>query len=171
MGSSSTSGALVLVGHGNSRRVAETPRSVGSVSRGEGAKERGVRIGVTGHIWETEPAGVRPMVQRILRRLGSGGSFVVVSPLAAIQGNPGIALGDAYGSNITNIGLILGDLGLGYSDIVKTTIFLADVSDFAAVNGVYGGYFTEAPPARSTIEAGALPLPQFKVEIEVIAAR
>ena len=70
-----------------------------------------------------------------------------------------------------NIGLILGDLGLGYSDIVKTTIFLADVSDFAAVNGVYGGYFTEAPPARSTIQAGALPLPQFKVEIEVIAAR
>ncbi|MDH3540638.1 MAG: RidA family protein [Acidimicrobiia bacterium] len=70
-----------------------------------------------------------------------------------------------------NIGRILGDLGLGYSDIVKTTIFLADVSDFAAVNGIYGGYFTEAPPARSTIEAGALPLPQFKVEIEVIAAR
>ncbi len=70
-----------------------------------------------------------------------------------------------------NIGLILGDLGLGYSDIVKTTIFLADVADFGAVNQVYGGYFADAPPARSTIQAGALPMPQFKVEIEVVAAR
>lgn len=70
-----------------------------------------------------------------------------------------------------NLGGILSDLGLGYDDIVKTTIFLADVADFGAVNGVYGRFFTGAPPARSTIQAGALPLPQFKVEIEVIAAR
>jgi 2-iminobutanoate/2-iminopropanoate deaminase len=70
-----------------------------------------------------------------------------------------------------NIGRILGDLGLGFEDIVKTTIFLADISDFGAVNDVYGSYFAAAPPARSTIEAGALPKPEFLVEIECIAAR
>lgn len=69
-----------------------------------------------------------------------------------------------------NIGLVLGDLGLGFGDVAKTTIFLADIGDFAAVNEVYASYFTEQPPARSTVQAGALP-GGFLVEIEVVAAR
>lgn len=71
---------------------------------------------------------------------------------------------------MTNIGLILGDVGLDYDDIVKTTIFLIDIADFAAVNAVYGRFFTGPPPARSTFAVAALPV-GFKVEIEVIAAR
>ena len=69
-----------------------------------------------------------------------------------------------------NIGGILGDLGLGYSDIAKSTIFLADMDDYPAVNEVYGSYFDFEPPARSAIQAGALP-GGFLVEIEVVAAR
>ena len=69
-----------------------------------------------------------------------------------------------------NIGGILGDVGLGYGDIVKTTVFLADIADYPAVNEVYGSYFTDAPPARSAVQAGALP-GGFLVEIEVIASR
>ncbi|KAA3639995.1 MAG: reactive intermediate/imine deaminase [Armatimonadetes bacterium] len=69
-----------------------------------------------------------------------------------------------------NIGAVLGDVGLGYDDIVKTTIFLADIDDFAAVNEVYAQYVGEAKPARSTFQAGALP-GGFQVEIECIAAR
>ncbi len=69
-----------------------------------------------------------------------------------------------------NIGGILGDLGLGYSDIAKSTIFLADMDDYPAVNDVYGSYFDLEPPARSAIQAGALP-GGFLVEIEVVAAR
>ena len=69
-----------------------------------------------------------------------------------------------------NIGSILGDVGLSYPDIVKTTIFLADIADFPKVNEVYGSHFTEAPPARSTFQAGALP-GGYLVEIEVVAAR
>lgn len=69
-----------------------------------------------------------------------------------------------------NIGGILGDLGLRYSDIAKTTIFLADMADYPAVNEVYGSYFDLEPPARSAIQAGALP-GGFLVEIEVVAAR
>ena len=69
-----------------------------------------------------------------------------------------------------NIGAMLGDLGLGYEDIVKTTIFLTDMGDFAEVNEAYGSFFTDAPPARSTVAVAALPL-GFRVEIEIVATR
>ncbi len=69
-----------------------------------------------------------------------------------------------------NIGAILADVGLGYSDVVKTTIFLADMDDFPLVNAVYGKYVGDAKPARSTVEVARLPL-DINVEIEVIAAR
>lgn len=69
-----------------------------------------------------------------------------------------------------NIGRVLDDLGLGYDDIVKTTIYLDDIDDFPSVNGVYEVYLSESRPARSTVEVAALP-GGFLVEIEVIAAR
>jgi len=69
-----------------------------------------------------------------------------------------------------NIGIVLGDLGLGFDDIVKTTIFLSDIENFGVVNEVYAGYFGSEPPARSTFQAGALP-GGFLVEIEVVVAR
>jgi len=69
-----------------------------------------------------------------------------------------------------NIGAVLGDVGLTYEDIVKTTIFVVDISDFAAVNEVYGQYVGESPPARSTVEVSALP-GGFLVEIETISTR
>jgi 2-iminobutanoate/2-iminopropanoate deaminase len=69
-----------------------------------------------------------------------------------------------------NIGAVLGDVGLGYDDIVKTTIFVTDIADFGAVNAVYGQYIGESRPARSTIEVSALP-GGFLVEIESISAR
>ncbi len=69
-----------------------------------------------------------------------------------------------------NIGAILGDIGLGYDDIAKTTIFLGDMADYPTVNDIYGSYFDGEAPARSAIQAGALP-GGFLVEIEVVAAR
>jgi 2-iminobutanoate/2-iminopropanoate deaminase len=69
-----------------------------------------------------------------------------------------------------NIGLILTDLGLGYADIVKTTIFLTDMADFATVNAVYGEFVEVSKPARSTVAVAGLPL-GVAVEIEVTAAR
>ncbi|HLF62022.1 MAG TPA: Rid family detoxifying hydrolase [Acidimicrobiia bacterium] len=71
---------------------------------------------------------------------------------------------------MSNIASILGDLGLALSDVVKTTIFLADIGDFPKVNAVYAGFFDNEPPARSTVQAGALP-GGFLVEVEVLAAR
>ena len=71
---------------------------------------------------------------------------------------------------LRNIEAILGDIGLGFGDVVKTTIFLSDMADFPKVNEIYGAVFEDSPPARSTVEAGGLP-GGFLVEIETIAAR
>jgi 2-iminobutanoate/2-iminopropanoate deaminase len=67
-----------------------------------------------------------------------------------------------------NIGGLLSAEGLDFENVVKTTIFLADIGDFQKVNEIYGSYFKQAPPARSTIQAGALPK-NVRIEIEVIA--
>ena len=67
-----------------------------------------------------------------------------------------------------NIGGLLKAEGLGFDDVAKTTIFLADMGDFQKVNEIYGSYFKQAPPARSTLQAGALPK-NVRIEIEVIA--
>lgn len=72
---------------------------------------------------------------------------------------------------LRNIGTILEELGLGYRDVVKTTVFLSDIRDYGSVNEVYQRYFDSEPPARSAVQAGHLPAPQFKVEIEAIVAR
>jgi len=71
---------------------------------------------------------------------------------------------------MSNIAAILGDLELEIADIVKTTIFLADIGDFPKVNAVYAGFVGDEPPARSTVQVGALP-GGFLVEIEVMAVR
>lgn len=69
---------------------------------------------------------------------------------------------------LDNLGAVLSEAGCGFGDIVKTTIFLADLSDFAVVNRVYGARFAQDKPARSTVQIAALPLGGL-VEIEVIA--
>ena len=68
------------------------------------------------------------------------------------------------------IGGLLSDVGLTYSNIVKATIFLADMGDFVTVNEVYGAFFDDEPPARSAVEVAALPK-GVSVEIETIASR
>jgi 2-iminobutanoate/2-iminopropanoate deaminase len=69
-----------------------------------------------------------------------------------------------------NIDAVLKEAGVGFQNIVKTTIYLTSMNDFAAVNEVYGRYFTELPPARSTIAVAALPK-GVNVEIEVLAIK
>ena len=69
---------------------------------------------------------------------------------------------------LRNLGAVLEAAGLTFADVVKTTIFLADMADFAAVNGVYGRFVTDPPPARSTVAVAALPK-GGRVEIEATA--
>jgi 2-iminobutanoate/2-iminopropanoate deaminase len=72
--------------------------------------------------------------------------------------------------SMENLKAILAAAGMTFANVVKTTIFLTDMGDFAAVNEVYKGYVTEPFPARSTFAVAALPL-GAKVEVEMIAAR
>ena len=72
--------------------------------------------------------------------------------------------------SLRNLTAVLDAAGLGWADVVKTTIFLADIADFAAVNAVYATFMPEPPPARSTVQVAALPKAGL-VEIEAIARR
>jgi 2-iminobutanoate/2-iminopropanoate deaminase len=69
-----------------------------------------------------------------------------------------------------NIGHILEAAGLTFAHIVKSSIFLKNMDDFATVNGVYGTYFSENPPARETVQVAKLPR-DVNVEISVIAVK
>jgi 2-iminobutanoate/2-iminopropanoate deaminase len=71
---------------------------------------------------------------------------------------------------LRNMTAVLDAAGLAMADVVKTTIFLADIDDFAAVNGVYARHMPDPPPARSTFAVGALPK-GARVEIEAVAYR
>ena len=70
--------------------------------------------------------------------------------------------------SMENIKLVLEAAGYGMERVLKTTVYLADIADFAAVNEVYAQYFTEPYPARAAFQVAALPK-GAKVEIEVIA--
>jgi len=72
---------------------------------------------------------------------------------------------------LENIRINLEGCGASMADVVKTTVFLTNVQDFAAMNAVYAEVFGESKPARSTIGVAALPLPGAKIEIEAIAYR
>lgn len=67
-----------------------------------------------------------------------------------------------------NLKAVLESGGADFASVVKTTVFLKDMGEFAAMNEVYGEYFSSAPPARSTVEVARLPR-DVKVEIEAIA--
>ena len=71
---------------------------------------------------------------------------------------------------LQNLGAVLSAAGAGYGDVIKTTIFLVDMADFAAVNAVYAACFGETRPARTTVAVAALPL-AARVEVEAIAVR
>ena len=69
---------------------------------------------------------------------------------------------------LKNIGAVLSAAGASYAQVVKTTVFLQDMADFAAMNEIYGGYFSAPAPARSTIQAAGLPR-AVRVEIDCVA--
>jgi 2-iminobutanoate/2-iminopropanoate deaminase len=71
---------------------------------------------------------------------------------------------------LANVAAVLGDCGATFADVAKTTVFVTDLADFAAVNAVYAEVFGDHRPARSTVQVAALPLGAV-VEIEVWAHR
>ena len=116
---------------------------------------------------EKAPAAVGPYVHAV-----KAGGFVFTSGQLGLDPETGtLPEGVAAQAEqaIRNIETVLAAAGLALSDVVKTTVFLADMKDFAAINEVYAKYFTGEAPARSCVQAAALPKGGL-FEIEVIAA-
>lgn len=102
----------------------------------------------------------------------SGGFLFASGQVALDPGSNEFAAGDIRQQTarvLENIKGILEAGGTNLHHVVKTTVFLKDMNDFAAMNEVYGKYFNSAPPARSTVQVARLPKDAL-VEIEVIAS-
>jgi 2-iminobutanoate/2-iminopropanoate deaminase len=115
------------------------------------------------------PQAIGPYSQAI-----QSGQFIFVSGQIALDPATGelIAGGTAEQTErvLHNARAILEAAGSSLAHVVKTTIFLADINDFAAMNEVYGRFFSSEPPARSAFQVGALPK-NARVEIELIALK
>ena len=100
------------------------------------------------------------------------GGLVFVSGQFALRPGESEMVGDAIGEQteqiMTNLAAILEEAGSGLDRLVKTTVFLTDLGNFAAMNDVYAKHVGDVPPARATIECGALPAGAL-VEIEAVA--
>jgi 2-iminobutanoate/2-iminopropanoate deaminase len=113
------------------------------------------------------PAALGPYSQAI-----KAGGFVYVSGQVPIDPATGefVAGGIAEQTDrvLKNIAAVLEAAGSSLDQVVKTTVFLADMNEFAAMNEVYAKFFTGAPPARATVQAARLPK-DARVEIEAVA--
>jgi len=113
------------------------------------------------------PGAIGPYSQAIR----ATGGFVFCSGQIPLLPNGELVTGDVKEQTtqvMKNISAVLEEAGLTLANVVKTTIFLSSMSHFAAVNEVYGSYFTSEPPARSTVAVAGLPR-SVDVEIEVLA--
>ncbi len=120
---------------------------------------------------EAAPAAIGPYSQAIVAP--AEGRLVFCSGQIALSPQTGqlVGAGDVRVQTeqvMKNLSAVLSAAGAEMSHVVKTTIFLFDLADFAAVNEIYGRHFPSSPPARSTIQAAGLPRGAL-VEIEVIA--
>ncbi len=118
---------------------------------------------------ENAPAAIGPYSQAIV-----AGNTIYVSGQIPIDPATGSFAGDDIISqtrqSLTNLKSILTAAGAAMSDVVKTTVYLADMADFAAMNGVYAEFFSAPYPARAAFEVAALPKNAL-VEIECIAVK
>jgi 2-iminobutanoate/2-iminopropanoate deaminase len=114
------------------------------------------------------PAAIGPYSQAV-----AAGPYLFTSGQIGLDPASGQLVGGGVEAQtrqvIANVAAVLAAAGLAFADVVKTTIFLIDMDDFAAVNAIYGEAFGDAPPpARSTVAVAALPR-GARVEIEAIA--
>jgi len=113
------------------------------------------------------PAAIGPYSQAV-----RAGNFVFSAGQIPINPQTGkLVEGDIQAQTrqvMQNLAAILEAAGTSLNNVVKTTIFTTNLADFAAINQVYGSYFTNQPPARSTVQVAGLPL-GANIEIEVVA--
>lgn len=111
------------------------------------------------------PGAIGPYSQAII-----AGNMVYTSGQLGMntEGVFGETIEEQTKQSLENVKAVVEAAGSSMSKVIKTTVFLADMNDFAAMNGVYSQYFTSEAPARSAVEVARLPK-DAKVEIEVVA--
>lgn len=113
------------------------------------------------------PGAIGPYSQAV-----KAGNMIFCSGQIPIDPETGVFVDGGIGEQteqvLKNLGAVLKAAGSGLEKVVKTTVFLADMNDFAAMNKVYGEHFGDHKPARATVEAARLPR-DARVEIEVVA--
>ncbi len=120
---------------------------------------------------DSAPAALGPYSQAIELDLGGRKMLFLAGQIALDPETGELLTGDIETQVrrvMENLRAVLENAGSGFDRVVKTTIFLSDMADFAAVNAIYAEYFGAQPPARSTVQAAALPK-GVDVEIDVIA--
>lgn len=114
------------------------------------------------------PAAIGPYSQAVL-----AGGFLYTSGQLGLDPETGVlpeTIEDQTAQSLRNIQAILEEAGFRKTDVVKTVVYLKDLSDFAVVNGIYAGFFGGHKPARSCVEVSRLPKGGL-IEIEVVAHR
>ena len=117
------------------------------------------------------PAAIGPYSQAVVASVGDRRMIFCSGQIALDPATGAIVDGDVAAQTrqvLANLGAVLAASGARLSDVVKTTIFLATMDDFATVNAVYAEKFAHDPPARATVAAAGLPK-NAKVEIDAIA--
>jgi 2-iminobutanoate/2-iminopropanoate deaminase len=118
------------------------------------------------------PKAIGPYSQAQVVRLHGGGCMVYTAGQVGLDPKSGEMVPGGVPEQTTqvlkNLAAVLAGASLTLADVVKTTVYLADMEDFQAMNEVYGQHFPEAPPARTTIAVAGLPR-GARVEIEAVA--
>ncbi len=121
---------------------------------------------------EDAPQAIGPYTQAQVVRLHGGQKLVYTSGQVGLDPRSGELVAGGVKEQteraLENLSAVLRGASLSLGDVVKTTVYLADMQDFAAMNEVYGAAFGETPPARTTIAAAGLPK-GARVEIECVA--
>lgn len=114
------------------------------------------------------PKAVGPYSQAV----EAGGALYVSGqlPIDASTGTMAEGVAAQTRQSLTNLGYILQEAGYSFADVVKTTVLLQSISDFAAMNTVYAEFFTDKMPARVCYQVAALPM-GAQVEIDAVAAK
>lgn len=117
------------------------------------------------------PAAIGPYSQAVVVPVGDRQMIFCSGQIALSPETGAVIEGDVAAQTrqvLANLGAVLAAAGATFAHVVKTTVFLADMADFATVNALYGERFPNDPPARSTVAASGLPR-NVRVEIEAVA--
>jgi 2-iminobutanoate/2-iminopropanoate deaminase len=119
------------------------------------------------------PRAIGPYSQAVLVERAGGATLYCAGQIALDPATGNLVGGDVRVQAervLANVEGVLAGAGMGFGDVVRTTVYLVDLADFAAMNEVYASRFQGAFPARSTVQVAALPR-GARVEIEVLAER